>query len=125
MENIIVIVSVLNIMFFILHELDAFYQKEWTMFSFLKKLNPEKQYQLFLYLHIPLVLFLFYYFWTVINQNNLILWIVWNVLAIVHLIIHLVALRWKTNVFHSVHSFFFIIMTGITGLINLIFIGHY
>jgi len=94
------------------------------MFKFLRKIKEEKQYLIYLYIHIPLTFFLFYYLWTVINFNNIILWVLWNAFLVFHLIIHLVAKKWKSNVFRNVHSFIFIVGAGISGLISL-FLYHF
>ena len=125
MKNIIVILSALNVMFIFMHEFDAFFQKEWKMFKFIRKLKEKTQYLLFLYIHIPLTLFLFYYLWTVINFNNFILWIIVNSFMILHLLLHIDATRWKSNVFHSIHSFIFIGGGAITGIINVCLMSFY
>lgn len=125
MKDIIIIVSVLNVISFIMHEFDAFYHREWIMFKFLRKLKENTQYLIFLYLHIPLLLLITYYLWSVYNLDNIILWIVWNILMIVHLVIHLFALRWKTNVFKSLYSFVFIGVAALAGLVNLLLINYY
>jgi hypothetical protein len=125
MKNTIILLSVLNVIFFFMHEFDACYRKEWKMFRFLLKLKEETQYLLFLYIHLPLSLFLFYYLWTVINFNNINLWIIWNSLMILHFVIHIIAAKWKSNVFHSVHSFIFIGGVALTSIINLCLICYY
>ncbi|MFC4674189.1 DUF6713 family protein [Dysgonomonas termitidis] len=125
MKDIIIIVSVLNVIFFIMHEFDAFYHREWIMFKFLRHLKENTQFLIFLYLHIPLLLLIVYYLWSVYNLDNIILWIVWNILMIAHLVIHLFALRWKTTVFNSVHSFILIGAAASTGLVNLLLVNYY
>lgn len=125
MKNVISILSTLNIVFLCMHEFDACIHKEWRMFRFIRNFKEKTQYLIFLYFHMPLTLFLFYYFWTVIEFNSFIVWIICNSFMIGHLIIHLFATKWKSNVFHSVHSFIFIWGGGITGLLNLCFMKFY
>ena len=125
MKNAIIIISVIQTLFLFMHEFDAFYRKEWLMFKFLSKLKSAAQYLIFLYVHIPLTIFLFYYMWSVINFNNFVLWIIVNVFLIFHLIIHLFALKWKSNVFQSLHSFVFIVGAAATGICNLLFFNYY
>ncbi len=125
MNYFIITLSVIGVLFFIMHEYEACYYREWKMFRFLNKLNKETQAMLFVYLHLPLTLFMFYYLWTVINLSNIVLWIILNSLLILHLIIHLIALKWKSNVFHSIHSFIFIAGAALTGLISLFLVMYY
>jgi hypothetical protein len=125
MKNFILLITTLNVMFLFMHEFDAFYRGEWKMFPFLIKLKASAQYSLFLYLHIPLTLFCFYYLWSSYNFNNFALWIGLNIFSIFHLALHILALKWKTNVFTSPHSFLFIVGYGVTGCINVILMGHY
>ncbi len=125
MKNTIIIVTVIQTMFVFVHEFDACYRGEWQMFKFLSKLKPGTQYLIFLYAHIPLTLFLFYYMWAVINFNNFVLWIIVNAFLILHLIIHLFAIKWKSNVFKSPHSFVFIVCAAVAGIINLLLVNYY
>jgi hypothetical protein len=48
-----------------------------------------------------------------------------NVFGVLHLIIHLIALKWKSNVFTSVSSFVFIAGAALTGMLNLLLFSHY
>jgi hypothetical protein len=124
-KELIVLMSVLGVMLLFMHEFDAFYKGEWRMFKFLRKLKENTQYLVFLYAHIPLTLFLFYYLWTVISFNNIILWILINIFWILHFALHIIARKWKSNVFQSINSFVFIAGAAITGLINLCFAAYY
>ncbi len=125
MKELIIALSVVNVLFVFMHEFDACYREEWRMFKFLRKIKEEKQYLIFLYIHIPLTFFLVYYLWTVIKFNNFTLWIIWNAFLVFHLIIHLIATKWKSNVFHNIHSFIFIGGAGISGLISLLLFNFY
>jgi hypothetical protein len=125
MKQAIVLLSVLNVTFVLMHEFDACYRREWKMFAFLRRLGEESQYLLFLYVHLPLSLFLFYYLWTVINFNSLVLWLIWNGLIVVHSVVHVAAARWKSNVFHSVHSSLFIGGAALTSVLNLSLLNYY
>ena len=125
MKTAILAVTSLNIMFLLMHEFDAFHLGEWKMFNLSGKLKESTQYSLFLYLHIPLTLFCFYYLWSTSNFNNYTLWLIMNIFSIFHLILHLIATKWKSNVFHNIHSFIFIIGYGITGIINLFLVSNY
>ena len=125
MKLFLIISAILNVTFLIMHELDACNAGEWRMFKFLRSLNERTQYLVFLYSHIPLFLFLFYYIWTVFNFNNYSLWIILNSFSVIHFIIHIIALRWKSNVFTTSTSFFFIGGAAFTEAINLILSTYY
>jgi hypothetical protein len=125
MKTLILILTFLNITFFLMHEFDACYQGEWKMFKFLKPLQEKTQYQIFLWIHFPLCVFLLYYLDTVLSFSNFRLWVIMNVLTTIHLIIHLIALKWRSNVFSSFSSFFFIAGAALTGILNLILFQSY
>ena len=124
-KQLILLTSALSVILLLIHELDACHKGEWKMFKFLRKLNEKTQYLIFLYAHIPLLFFLFYYLWTVISFNNIILWVLVNTFLILHFAIHLRARKWESNVFQSFNSFVFIIGAAITGLLNLCLVASY
>ena len=125
MKNLILLITVLNVSFLFMHEFDACFRGEWKMFKFLRKLNEKTQYQIFLYAHLPFSLFCIYYLWTVFSFSNFILWITFNSLMVIHLVIHVIAIKWKSNVFKNLSSFIFIGGAAITGIINLLLFNYY
>ncbi len=125
MKEIMLYSGIINVLCFFMHEFDAFHRGEWKMFKPLRALSEKNQYTLFLYVHIPFCLFFFYYLWTVWNFSNLCLWIAVNGFGVLHLVIHLLARKWESNVFSSFHSFLFISGAALTGLINLLLVGYY
>jgi hypothetical protein len=125
MKELILGLTMLNVLCIFMHEYDAIYRGEWRMFGFLRRFRETTQYLIFFYVHVPLTLFLFYYLWTVINFNNFWLWVVLNAIMIFHLIIHTIAIKWRSNVFRSWHSFVFIVGAALTGFVNLLLFNHY
>lgn len=125
MKELIITLSVLNILFILLHEFDAFYREEWHMFRFLRSLKVETAYLVFFYAHIPVTLIAIYYLYSVFTFSNKGLWLVWNIVMVLHLIIHLIARKWHSNVFHSIHSFVPIFGAGFTGAISLLLMESY
>ena len=125
MKTIILTLTSLNIIFLLMHEFDACYLGEWGMFRFLKYFGENTQYQIFLWFHFPMCAFLLYYFGTVLSFSNIWLWFLVNAFGVVHLIIHLMALKWKSNVFTSFSSFTFIVGAALTGILNLILFSYY
>ncbi|HPQ45128.1 MAG TPA: hypothetical protein PKZ42_12980 [Syntrophales bacterium] len=125
MKELIVAMSAFGVLFLFMHELDACYKGEWRMFAFLRRFKEETQYLIFLYAHIPLTLFLFYYLWTVVSFSNIILWVLVNIFCVLHFALHIIARTWKSNVFQSIHSFIFIGGAALTGLVNLLLVTWY
>ncbi|MCK5076218.1 MAG: hypothetical protein KAR38_07565 [Calditrichia bacterium] len=125
MKLFLIFSATLNVIFLIMHELDACYTGEWKMFKFLRAFKERTQYLIFLYFHIPLFGFYIYYLWSVIYFNNFHLWIIVNSFSVFHLFIHLAALKWKSNVFKSFTSFFFISGAALIGAINLVLSTYY
>jgi len=125
MKDLIVLFSALSVTLILVHEYDAFHHSEWKMFGFLRNFPTRTQYLIFLYAHIPITLFLLYYLWTVISFNNFLIWVVLNIFLILHFVIHLIALKWKSNVFRSIHSFIIIGGAAIAGFINLCLANYY
>ncbi len=124
-KSTLITLSFMNMMFMFMHEFDAFYQGEWKMFKFLRTYHEKAQYLFFLYLHIPFILVYLCYLLAVINFSSLYLWLVINAVSILHLIIHLIAIKWNSNVFKSVHSFVFIGGAALAGGVNLLLSVHY
>jgi hypothetical protein len=125
MKSAIEITSVVGVLCIFMHEFDAFHRGEWKMFRFLNSFSEDTQYKTFLYAHIPLTLFIFYFLWTVLLHSNFILWIIMNLIAIAHLIVHILALKWKSNVFRSRMSFAFMFGWAISAIINLCLWNYY
>jgi len=125
MKSFLLISSILNVIFLFIHELDACYSGEWKMMKFLQSFKEKTQYLIFLYSHIPLIGLLIYYLWSVFNFNNFNIWISINIISILHLIIHVLALKWESNVFKTFTSFFFIGGAALIGLLNLFLFQYY
>jgi hypothetical protein len=125
MKFFILIVTYLNVIFLLMHEFDAFRCNEWKMFRFLRRFKESIQYYIFLYIHIPLIILCIFYLWATFNFNFFPIWLFMNIFSVLHLILHLIAIKWKSNVFENINSFIFIVGYGITGCINLFLIGFY
>ena len=64
-------------------------------------------------------------FGTVLSFSYFRLWILMNVFGVLHLIIHLIAVRWRSNVFTTFSSVAFIVGAALTGILNLILFPYY
>ncbi len=125
MKLTIIIFTILNVLFFIVHEYDALKMGEWKMFTFLKGFSGKNQYLIFLYAHIPIFIFLIYYVISVLNLENVFMYVIVNSFSILHLILHIIATKWKSNVFKKKHSFFIMYVFAATGFINLVLLIYY
>jgi hypothetical protein len=125
MKEIIIFMSIVGVIFILLHEFDACRRGEWKMFPILKTLKNEIASAIFQFAHIPILLFLIYYLWTVINFSNNILWIGVNTFLVIHFFLHIKAKKWQSNVFVNNSSFIFIIGSAITSVVNLLLISYY
>jgi hypothetical protein len=125
MKDTILILTLLNIAFLLMHEFDACKQGEWKMFKILNPFKEETRYQIYLWIHFPISVFLISYYVHVMNFDNYRTWIIVNAFGVIHLLLHLVALKWKSNVFTSISSFIFIAGAALTGAANLILYPYY
>ena len=124
-KKLIIVLSLTGVIFLLMHEFDAFRKREWRMFGLMGRLTDEMQSVIFLSAHIPLLLFIFYYLFTVMFFRSIAIWIVVNSFLILHFAIHLIATGWKSNVFNSIYSFFFIGGGALAGLVNLCLVSYY
>jgi hypothetical protein len=119
-KNILFIITIINIIFFVLHEIDAIFRGEWKMFSFLRKYDEKTQKLIFITAHLPLPSILISYLYVVFSLSYWEVFIIINLLAVLHFVIHSIAKRWESNVFRSSVSDFLIYGFACTGIINLI-----
>ena len=120
MHELLLILTLFNMAFFVIHELDAIKNEEWKMFKFLRSFSERNQKLIFIYAHLPLPTLILLYFYCVFVKINFIIFLAINLFAIFHLLLHLAALKWKSNVFKSTVSFISIFGFAVTALINLI-----
>jgi hypothetical protein len=118
MKDVMMMISLASVLCLVFHEIDACRRGEWNMFGFMSHLSQKTQRRVFLFAHFPLTLIVAYYLWSVFTSQHIVLWIIWDGLMIFHLIIHIVATKWKTNVFRSPYSFSFIIGAGLASLVH-------
>ncbi|MBI9047492.1 MAG: hypothetical protein JEZ06_23615 [Anaerolineaceae bacterium] len=125
MQKFLFIITSLNIVFLILHEMDAVRHGEWKMFKLNKKIPEEIQYQLFLWLHFPLLLLIIFYAYSVFSFEYLVIWLIMNIFSVIHLILHIIFFKSRKNVFKNKSSFVLIVGIALTGLINLMVMKYY
>lgn len=106
--------------FFIIHEMDAIWRKEWKMFSFLSTLPDEKGYFLFCFAHIPfffLVLLIIFAKDTNISGKVI---VILNAFFVLHLVLHLLFNKHRNNEFNNLFSWLIISGLCLAGLLDLL-----
>lgn len=106
------------------HELDAVHRHEWRMFPFLSKLDDGKGYQLFVLLHIPLLVLIFWLmshpsgnvrFWFQVSMD-----VFFVVHFVLHFVLHYLLREHRSNEFSERFSKQIVAVTAATGLIHLV-----
>ena len=103
----------------LVHEMDAVKRKEWRMFPGLSNLQDETAYSIFTGLHLPLY---FLVFWLLQKPETAsILILVLDAFFIIHLLLHIILRNAPKNNFSGIFSSTFIWISGISGLLDLLF----
>ncbi len=109
----------LGLSFLVMHEMDAIRCKEWRIFPGLSLLNDAVGQVLFLFLHLPIYYLIF---WHLSYSPNLEEFVQgFNIFFVVHLMLHVLYLKHKNNMFKDWISWSIIIGAGICGLLDLIY----
>lgn len=104
--------------FFFVHEMDAIRCKEWRIFPGLSLLSNKLGQFVFIVAHIPLFI-LIYYQLTSISENKVFI-LGFDIFMVVHVVLHLLFLKHKSNEFKGWLSWGLIIGTGLFGLADLL-----
>lgn len=112
-----IVVFILLITLFLLHEMDAIRAKEWKMFIFLQDLKEEIAYFVFSIIHLPLY-FLILFFLFRVRENDTFL-IIFDVLMVAHTVVHICFRKHPDNGFHPFYSKAIIYMMGILSVIHI------
>ena len=114
-----------NLIFFFLlallmvHELDAIHRHEWRMFIILNKMDDEKAFQVFLILHIPLLMAIF---WLLTHSSTMVVFwfqVVVDVFLIIHKFLHDSFQKHPNNEFDTTFSKRLIDLLAVVGFIHL------
>ena len=111
--------------FLVVHELDAIHRHEWKMFPFISRLNDRSGYQVFVLLHIPLLVLIF---WLVSHPPGTVrFWfqVSMNVFFMVHFGLHYLMREHEHSEFSEGFSKLIVALTAAAGLIHLmlLFVG--
>lgn len=109
----------LGLSFILAHELDAIQRREWRIFPLLSRLDDTTGFAVFTVIHVPLLFLLLWELFA--NDVNTSLANGMNIFFIVHIGLHLLALRHPQNEFTSVLSWSLILGAGLCGALALLF----
>ncbi len=111
MPDLLLILFLLNLSIFLLHEMDAIRRSEWRLFIVLKDMKDSKAYQVFIVIHLFLyVIILSLTFWVL------------DIFFIIHTILHLLFERHPRNEFKNTFSRAIIYPMGFLATIHLFFL---
>jgi len=117
MQDALQILFAVNLSLLFVHEMDAIFYQEWTMFLVLKDLNPEKAYKAFLLLHIPLYALIL---WLLLSPLSTLGAFIVDVFLIAHFFIHLLFRTHPNNQLKNIHSLCIISIMGILSAVHFI-----
>ncbi len=119
MKELIFILFLLNFIFFMLHEIDGAYWKEWKFFGrFGSSLTDHAGLTLYLLFHIPIFIILFYGILSLNGPAGMIISILFSGFMIFHFIIHSYARMHGSREFEFPVSFIILFITLIISLIQ-------
>lgn len=119
MPDLMLILFLINLSLFLLHEMDAIRRSEWRLFVILKDMEDSKAYSVFTLIHLFLyVLILSLLF----SEYQLIIFWVLDVFFIIHTILHLFFERHPRNEFKNSFSRSIIYSMGFLAIIHLLFL---
>ncbi len=119
MYTTVLVITLINILFFILHEIDAIRNAEWKIAKLLTPFRGKTKKLIYLYLRLPLPSIVVFYLYSVFALGSLEVFLIVNTLAVLHLAVHVILHHMDTYLFKSTFSFILVVGFAITGLINL------
>ena len=107
--------------FLLTHEMDAVKQKEWVIFPLTTALDDKLGYYVFTGIHVPLYVLLFYgLLGNDLQPVDPAVIKGLDVFFIIHVLLHILYLKHRKNLFTSLFSWSLIGGAGICGLIDLV-----
>jgi len=104
--------------FFIIHEMDAVYRKEWRIIPVLSSLKEKTAYIVFLCAHVPLLIGIFWLLNILEYAEAFIL--IFDIFLIIHLILHISFSKHRKNEFKNPLSWTIISGGAICGMTDII-----
>lgn len=119
MPNLLLILFLLNLSIFLLHEMDAIRRSEWRLFIVLKDMEDSNAYQVFTGIHLFLYVIILSLLFS--PYQTITFWVL-DIFFIIHTILHLLFERHPRNGFKNSFSRAIIYPMGILAAIHLFFL---
>ncbi|QPA57121.1 DUF6713 family protein [Lysinibacillus sp. fkY74-1] len=119
MPDLLLILFLLNLSIFLLHEMDAIRRSEWRLFIVLKDMKDSKAYQVFIVIHLLLYVIILSLLFS--PYQTITFWVL-DIFFIIHTILHLLFERHPRNEFKNTFSRAIIYPMGFLATIHLFFL---
>ncbi len=119
MPDLLLILFLLNLSIFLLHEMDAIRRSEWRLFIVLKDMKDSKAYQVFIVTHLFLYVIILSLLFS--PYQTITFWVL-DIFFIIHTILHLLFERHPRNEFKNTFSRAIIYPMGFLATIHLFFL---
>jgi len=121
MPNLLLMLFLINLSLFLLHEMDAIRRSEWRLFIILKDMDDSKAYKVFTFIHFFLYIIILSLLFS--HYQTVLFWIL-DLFFIIHAVLHLIFERHPRNEFKNSFSRFIIYPMGILAVVHFIFLNY-
>jgi len=121
MSNLLLILFLVNLSLFLVHEMDAIRRSEWRLFIVLKDMEDSKAYKVFTFIHLFLYIIILSLLFS--QYQTVLVWIL-DLFFIIHAVLHLIFERHPRNEFKNSFSRFIIYPMGILAVVHFIFLNY-
>lgn len=122
MPNVLLVLFLVNLSLFLLHEMDAIRRSEWRLFFILKDMEDSKAYKVFTFIHLFLYIIILS---LLFSQYQTVLFWILDLFFIIHAILHLFFERHPRNEFKNSFSRFIIYPMGILAVLHLLLLNYF
>ncbi|MGE7836473.1 DUF6713 family protein [Viridibacillus arvi] len=119
MPDLLLVLFLLNLSMFLLHEMDAIRRSEWRLFIVLKDMEDSKAYKVFTFIHLFLYVIILSLLFS--EYQTIVFWFL-DIFFIIHAILHLFFEKHPRNGFKNTFSRLIIYPMGILAVIHLLFL---
>ncbi|WP_188066338.1 DUF6713 family protein [Brevibacillus brevis] len=117
MPDLLLVLFLITLSLFLLHEMDAIRRSEWRLFIVLKDMEDSKAYKVFTFIHLPLYTMILYLLFS--KYQTVTFWVL-DVFFIIHTVLHLLFEKHPRNGFKNTFSRTIIYPMGILAAIHLV-----
>ncbi|WP_309139200.1 DUF6713 family protein [Brevibacillus sp. RS1.1] len=117
MPDLSLVIFLITLSLFLLHEMDAIRRSEWRLFIVLKDMEDSKAYKVFTFIHLPLYTMILYLLFS--KYQTVTFWVL-DVFFIIHTVLHLLFEKHPRNGFKNIFSRTIIYPMGVLAAIHLV-----